>query len=281
MLSQLSPFASLMIGLFLAPPLGLAQPVTDSADSSSASPDSLQARVQADLHRLDEVRELTRSVAQSLRSFPEASDDAIEQLTKQNEELRALLSAEGVPTDEDKKDSSSVDALERELAKLAEERDRLQHRQAELVQVSDSAKETKTGLRVETTLRGREPVPILLVKNRIVPYDNPYFAVAGRVGSRVVIQRVRDGVSIREALEPGGVLDALLRKSDPDKKFVQLLVCSDSIPAFRAVAEFISKRGFAYGWDTSKDDLIVLDTNAISGSSKDLPGYEPDRHGTL
>ena len=29
MLSQLSPFASLMIGLFLAPPLGLAQPVTD------------------------------------------------------------------------------------------------------------------------------------------------------------------------------------------------------------------------------------------------------------
>ena len=135
---------------------------------------------------------------------------------------------------------------------------------------------------------GMKPIDIKLVKNRVVPGREPFYsftpvqlklALTGEVVGGVRITRVHDGESVGNAVKPGGLLDILLNKADPKQSYFRLLVCADSIAGFPVVAEAVSKRGFAYSWDTSNDEDILQQLRTKPDSETSDRGYLPLQNG--
>jgi hypothetical protein len=143
------------------------------------------------------------------------------------------------------------------------------------------------GLTEDASMRGLEPVSITLVKNRLVPLEAPFYSASraqvrtargGQTVAGVVVRRVHDGEPVREAIGTSGLLDERLRKADRSKHYVMLSVCADSIAAFRAVVDELTRRGFAYAWDTGRDEDIVLSESNLRtgrGNAKVPEGILP------
>ena len=129
----------------------------------------------------------------------------------------------------------------------------------------------KSGLLEETSLGKLDPVAIMLVKNRVVPLNSEYFVVRPE-GQRQMISRVKDGEPVTEALKHGGLLANIITSTDPKKQYLIVLVCADSIRAFRSVVEALTDRGLAFSWITWNDDPWPLSSG---GPNDDPLGYRP------
>jgi hypothetical protein len=229
----------------------------------------LANRVQTNAWRLQQTQQLDNQLRQQLASLTHPDEDALANVIEQNKALRLRLLdlekkfAELKVTNSNQ--AISIADLEKELMDAEKERDRLVKKQSDLLTVLSSTNGTK-GLRRELLLKDLEPITIKLVKNRLVPMMEPFYssrrgklkvALSGELIDGIVISRVHDGESAANAVRPGGLLDTLLSKADPKKNYFRLLVCADSISAFQIVPQAVSKRGFAYSWDTAKDEDIV------------------------
>ena len=194
--------------------------------------------------------------------------------------LQAVLAASGRGA------GASVADLERRVTEATRQRDALAERQAALL-ASRNAESNAKGLAEDAPLRGLAGVQFTLVKNRVVPLEVPFYSVQrtqlrdSRTGQTVdgaVITRVQDGELADDALRPNGVLDSRLKNADPTKQYVMLAVCADSVAAFRLVSAELSRRGFAWAWDTARDERILLRMSAIgSGNGAAPEGILPKR----
>lgn len=245
-----------------------------SPESADAGPNfdsgSLAKRIQTNTDRLDRIEESDKQVRQMLASIPQPSAEDLDKELKQHLLLQAQLAElekafDALPPTNPAKAASVAD-LEKQLSDAQTERDRMAKREADVHAALTQTKGTK-GLRNETVLENLIPVLITLVGNRFVPMLKPFYSVekrqmrstqTGEVVDVAVISRVRDGEAVDKTIRSGGLLDALLSKLDPKKHYFRFLVCADAIAAFQTVSDVVSKRGFAYSWDTAKDKVLVV-----------------------
>lgn len=253
-----------------------------SIDELLSASQRLQQRIEANRNSDAELQRL-------LASVPSPSSQHFDEAVAKNKLLQQRLGELEQQFTEFRKRSdvgqASIAKLERQLDDARKERDQLTKKQtAALEQRDTTAAPDSKGLRQEAVLRNLQPIALKLFKNRLVPVREPFYsakatklkmALTGEVVDGVVISRVHDGESVANAIRSGGLLDTFLQREDPKKAYFQLLVCSDSISAFYTVSDVISKRGFAYSWDTANDEDILRRTgNQQSEQSQDR-GYLP------
>ena len=77
---------------------------------------------------------------------------------------------------------------------------------------------------------------------------------------------MQDGENVEDAIKPGGCLDTMLGEVDSATEYVEFLVCSDSIPAFRIAAKAVKKRGVRMAWTTIKDEPLYATSGGSGGS---------------
>ncbi|UCE48774.1 MAG: hypothetical protein JSW47_01235 [Phycisphaerales bacterium] len=176
--------------------------------------------------------------------------------------------------------------LERELDELrkiheSKQKDAARRTVAELEQQLKEAEEKKKALedklsRVQSTPRyvrlTKRPKYVLLYKGRVAPINEPYYGIAtrgyvrqhGRNIPAMKVKRIKEGEPVGQAIKPGGCLDQLLSKLDPDKECVNFQVCMDSITAFRVAVEHLRNRKIAYAWEPEEDREFVFTGGASS-----------------
>jgi hypothetical protein len=150
--------------------------------------------------------------------------------------------------------AESASDLEKRIADATAELQRLTKELEEL---------TGGGLPPFSGRRSQEHPVLLIVKNGFLPAEVPYFewslvtvtTASGQNVAAVRCDRVKDGVPVEMAVEPGGVLDTALQRVAKEDSYVEFMVCADSIPAFRAAIREVGKRGLAYTWQTFVDDF--------------------------
>ena len=280
---------ALLPGLLLSGPAvrGQSQPESDTSWVHESK--SLAERLQTNVWRLQQSREADKQVLRQLDSIAQPQEGALNSLMGENKALRLRLLEREKELAELNGTNSPVSApiadLQKQLAAAEEQRDLLVKKQSDLEPALGSTNATK-GLRRELLLSDLEPITVKLVKNRVVPMMEPFdsrrrsklkVALSGETVDGLVISRVHDGESASNAVRPGGLLDTLLSKSDPRKKYFRLLVCADSISAFQNVPQAIAKRGFAYSWDTSNDEDVLRPLRKQAESNPNDWGYLPPK----
>jgi len=280
---------ALLPGLLLSGPAvrGQSQPESDTSWVHESK--SLAERLQTNVWRLQQSREADKQVLRQLDSIAQPQEGALNSLMGENKALRLRLLEREKELAELNGTNSPVSApiadLQKQLAAAEEQRDLLVKKQSDLEPALGSTNATK-GLRRELLLSDLEPITVKLVKNRVVPMMEPFYsirrsklkvALSGETVDGLVISRVHDGESASNAVRPGGLLDTLLSKSDPRKKYFRLLVCADSISAFQNVPQAIAKRGFAYSWDTSNDEDVLRPLRKQAESNPNDWGYLPPK----
>jgi hypothetical protein len=266
-----------------------AQMSASAAKDQVPDSQSLAERIQVNSQRLEATQQLDNRLRQMLASVPQPSPEALTSARAKNQQLALALAAAEKALKDFQKDnptnSTSVPDLEKELSDAEQERDRLVKKQADELSSRNPTNGSK-GLLREVVLQDLKPIPIMLVKNRVVPIMDPFFsaraarlklALTGQIVDGVVISRVHDGEPIGNAVRPGGLLDSFLKKSDAAKSYFKFIVCADSIAAFQKAVEAVSARGFAYAWDTGKDEDITQVANQPQVQHDDR-GYVPPKH---
>lgn len=250
----------------------------------------LTHRMQDNERRLVETRQSDAQITKMLAPIREPAEDAVNTMAANNQNLRRhLLGLEKALAEYQAAHPAmdlSIGELERQLSDLDRERDRLVTKQAAL-SVELAQTNSGKGLRRELLLENIEPINLKLVKNRVVPMMEPFYtvrrgklkeALSGRTVDGMIISRVHDGEAAGNAIRPGGLLDTLISKADARQKYFRLWVCADSIAAFQALSEAISKRGFVYSWDTAKDEDIVRRAEQGPQTNQVDRGYFPSNH---
>jgi len=249
----------------------------------------LTKRLQTNALRLRQSQHLDGQLGQQLAAIAQPDENAVARTASENKTLALRLAAFerelATLTTNDSRTSVSIADLQKELTEAEEARDRLAKIQSERMNELASTNGTK-GLRRELVLKDLDPITIKLVKNRVVPMMEPFYnvrrgklklALTGESVDGVIISRVHDGESAANAIRPGGLLDTLLSNADPKKKYFRLLVCADSVSAFRAIPEVISRRGFAYSWDTANDEDILRPLRKNAEPDQEDRGYFPTK----
>lgn len=255
-------------------------PETVGAEAPDA--EAVARRLRGALRRLEARRELNDKLGQGLQELHTPTTEELAQATEEHDRMRQRMAKAAEST------GQPVDELMRDLERAKRERDALVQRQTAL-----SAEDAPTGrgLRQEIVLAGKTAIGLRLVRNRVVPLAAPYFSVrqargtekaTGRIVDVVVISREKDGEGAKTALGPNGILANLIAKSDPKTSYFSFAVCADSIEAFYTVAEAVSRKGFAYAWDTAKDEDIIRSRADFQRQQQDTTphstrGYESGR----
>ncbi len=248
---------------------------------------ALAGRIQRNAQRVDETQRLDDRVAQLLVSIPQPSANALDSARLKNQQLALARSQAEKAFSEFQKanptNSNSVMDLQKQLEVAERERDQLVHQQT--AELTPNSTNGGKGLRREVALHDLKPIMIMLVKNRVVPMMVPFFsiqrgrlkmALTGETVDGIVASRVHDGESIGNAVRPGGLLDAFLKKSNPATSYFKFVVCSDSVLAFHKAMEAVTSRGFAYAWDTGKDQDIMQALKQRL-EPQDERGYLPEK----
>lgn len=226
--------------------------------------------------RLQRVRQRYDTLRERLVPIPDASRQDMLAALKKNQQLaRAVARLEAMfgelaPA---RGAATSIPELQKAAAEAQSRRDEWVRKQAQADSDKGSAS-AAIALPQESSVGDMEAITVKLVKNRVVPLNGDFFtarAARGRLPSGElvpvrVISRVRDGEAVADALREGGLMDTLLGKADARRKYVRILVCADSVVAYRRLASHVAKRGFAYSWDTSKDQDLIQRSDRTQAS---------------
>lgn len=274
-----------LVSLAASVSLGQCAQAKTLPDSRVASPGddfaALGALADAMAARLQRVQQRQETLRLSLSSIPEASREEMLAALKKNRQLAsaaARLEALHASLAPPSGAATSIADLQKAAAEAQARRDEWVRKQAKAD--GDAAAAPAGGLVVEESVGDLKPVTVKLVKNRVVPLTGEFFNArvararlpSGELVPVRVVSRVRDGEAVADALVAGGLVDKLLDKADASKSYLRILVCADSIAAYRLLALHVAKRGFAYSWDTSKDEDIVQRTDGPAPP----PGPAPD-----
>lgn len=264
-----------------------AQSAIPAPQDETPDTQALTDRIQHNSQRMDVAQQTDDRLSQMLASIPSPSQGEVDDAQRKSEQLvLALAAAENTLQNLQKADpvfTNSVANLEKRLADVQKERNDLNDKLTQL-SVTNSTSETN-GLEHEVLLQNLQPIPILLVENRVVPIMAPFYdiesgnlkvALTGEIVPGIVATRVDDGESIANAVQPGGLLDALAKRSDPATAYFKFIVCSDSVLAFQKAVQAVTSRGFAYAWDTGKDQNIMQRTDQ-QPEHQDERGYFPEK----
>lgn len=252
--------------------------------------ESLTKRVQVNVRRLQQAQAVDSQIRQMLSSVAQPSREAIESAKQRNRQLALSIAAMETAFNDFKATNAagtaSIADLEHQLTDAEGERDQLVKRQTVVSDTLAVTTSTK-GLRQESIIQDLQPIPIMLVKNRVVPLMPPFYSVraarltvalTGEQVDGIVASRVHDGESVANAVRPGGLLDTFMNKAEAKSKYFRFTVCSDSVLGFYTASEAVAKRGFAYSWDTGKDEDIVRSVDQLrrqQGASTSDRGYWP------
>ncbi len=220
-------------------------------------------------------------------AIPQPSTAELNDAVKENQDLKDALAVQEKAFGEFRANGdfgqASIAELEKQLAEAEKSRDELARKLADLSAPQTIAADNSPGIKPSVFVTGMRRIDLLLVKNRVVPIQDPFFTVysirvqntqTGQISPGVKISRVSDGAPVGEAIIPvgdaanpkGGLLSQLLMDEDPTKAIVYLHVCADSISAFRTIIAAITKPttadgktvpGFKYAWDTANDEDII------------------------
>jgi hypothetical protein len=168
-----------------------------------------------------------------------------------------------------------IDALEAALAEALARRDLLKTELEKLVDTMPVAP-PRRDIQEAVSLEGMTARTFLLTDDRIAPFARPYFEatpIKVRLANRGVVQRTRferqsDAGAAADAVQPGGVLHALVtaEEFDPGTTYVTLWVCADAIPSYRQVVAFLKQRGVRYTWVPDVDSpWTALDEESSLG----------------
>src|ERR1051325_3035599 len=246
----------------------------------------LSERVQMDARRLQATEQFDERLRQMLASIPQSTPAAVASVKEKSNQLAvSLAAAENAlrqlqntnPTN-----APSVADLDMQLTDVEAERDKLVNKQTEELAGLSSTNGSK-GLRHEVVLEKLKPIYLLLVKNRVVPIMQPFYSVeaarfkmalTGEIVDGIIATRVAEGESIGNAVGRRGLCGTFMRRSDPKTAYIRVGGCADSIPAFERAVDAVSQRGFAYAWETGKDQPFkqILNRNADLGKTR---GYNP------
>ena len=161
-----------------------------------------------------------------------------------------------------RKDFAEAERLYRELV----------DREAQLLALSTAKK--GGGFQAGRLARDMDSIIVVLVRNRVLVPDDPFYShelvysmESGRAARYIKVDRVRDGEVLSDALAPGGILAKILAETDKEKEYIQFLVTSDSISAYRAVIKTLAERGIRYNWTTWTDKTIYISQDQIESNS--------------
>ena len=233
--------------------------------------------------RLAAMRQRSEQLLTRVAALPAASTEEAEQARQRRNRLHSVAAQLQMQWRKQFGDGDeSVEQLRQRLAEQQREHERLTE---ELARAKAKPAAQANALPEDQRPGERKPLAIHLVKGRLVPFESPYFsarqefATDARTGARVrarVISRQRDGEPVAQAIAANGVLDQMLAKAEPARTYVMLRVCADSIAEFRLVAAELARRGFAYSWDTAKDEDIVLPFREPGATPPPAPPSEVD-----
>ena len=127
------------------------------------------------------------------------------------------------------------------------------------------------------TPTSKEPIPVELVYNRVVPIDEEHFRITVNPSRRFVLMTRKDssttpGESPEQIRKPNSVFAKYLQAVKPETQYLVVLLNNDSFAAFRAVEEMARARGFNCGvsWiptDSKRGTLV----SAVNGKTPDDP----------
>jgi hypothetical protein len=276
--------------LFLASSALISEAQTPPPSEPEASPNShlFTGRIQRNSQRVEETEKLNKRLLEMLALIPQPASDALAVAQSQSQELAfALAAAEGKLKDFQRANptnSTSVADLQKELADAERTRDRLVNMQTDQLSLQNPTNGTK-GIRREVTLTNLHFIPILLLKNRVVPIMEPFFEITptsikdpltqNNVNG-IGIRRVDPGEPIAKALDKDGLLYNFIKNSKTSEDYFKFIVCSDSIQAFNHAVDAVSARGFIYSWVTGRDQDIFQRSGNATESHTDR-GYLPPK----
>lgn len=285
--ARMTPAICLAMSIALALPCPLAGAI-EVPDGSPPTPNEafadLTGRVNGLAARLQQLHQRHEALRARVEAIPETSrKDMIKDLKKTQQLARALTRLESLyaPLAKTRGSATSIAELKKAAADALSKRDELVRKQAEAGAGTPPESEG-FGLPVAIPKGKMKPIALKLVKNRVVPLTNEYFTSradqarlpSGEVVNVRVIARVRDGETLADALRKGGLVDKLLSKAKTKDNYVLMLVCVDSIAAYRQLAMHVAKRGYAYSWDTSKDTDVILRVGDSPGEDSNLSAVD-------
>lgn len=268
----------------LSQPCAQAQTPSSAGASQTCDIESMIKRFDANARRLQKIQQVETQLHQVLTSIPQPSPESVKKTCEENQTFQSRLRDlerifPAFPTTNARANASNAE-LKKQLLDVEQVRDQLTKKLADQMS-SPTPTNSVNGLKQEVVLPDVKPVHITLVKNRMVPIQSPFYtfrrcrlksSITGEAFDGIEISRVHDGEPSGPAVQPGGLLDLLLKDKDPTKNYFQFLVCADSVSAFHVVVKAVAKRGFAYNWDTFNDKDILT---KVDGKGGPATGYRP------
>ncbi|WP_221029443.1 hypothetical protein [Actomonas aquatica] len=242
-----------------------AQIYADLLDRHAAAAEALTSvqagvtRVEALLERYDLSDENLAALISQLTTQRDALHLSITELEALVARLQELLTL----------DLNSVEAA------LAQ-RDQLLTKIEEL-EAAPPPEEEEPPLESAVSLEGLTPRPFLLTGDNLAPFSEPYFQteyIKVRLPDRRVVERPRytrvsDAGTITAAVQPGGVLHALVTAPDFDRDttYIALWVCADAIEGYQQVVDFLQAHRVRYTWLPDVDQpWTALESDAPLGT---------------
>lgn len=268
-----------VFGALVAIFLSLNGPALLAAESADA-PDyaALQKRVDALLSRLSATTQMRSKLQNATASLSVAKFEELKRLAEETQRLneRATAAAQQLEslTTNLLPATLSVADLQRMLDEAQKERDQI----VQKITVASIPEKPSGPVGIPGTVLkdNLTPIGVLLVKNRVVPLKIPYFSrsqgpgINRQTGEHLMvarIHRVKDGTPVTDAIRPGNLIDQLIREAGASKAthFFLIRVCTDSIPAYHALAAAVTQRGYDYTWFTDNDKDWVMPANGGGG----------------
>jgi len=206
----------------------------------------------------------SKELAETKKSL-ERDQARLDALDKRIDELDVAAAASNTGV------GAKLEELDKQLAVAKTERDRLAKIEAQ--RPLDDPDAVKGGFERWIDFTGMKPLYVMLLNNRAIPIDEPYYEFQSSYrytgsGFRQVteVKRVSDGEAITTALAPGGCLYKLIEGMDAQKEYVKFFVCGDSIAAYTAASRYLAGKGLPYTWTPGMDKTLYPSDGAPDDS---------------